>query len=242
MKSGCYGHSNFQRGDYNRCMMVSSSNNQHTTPALFPSVRVANNTIVASNRTSSSSGSSSTIAVGGFSTSSSSFEDDIMESSIVPCLRTDDPIHIARLPNSTYQQDYNSSALPSSFSSFRGRNINGDSSHLLGPMIGLSGARRRSHQYVNEQPFSERKLVAYEEAKRLFQQHQHERRTQHHHALEACISLRRGTTSGTGTQHFNSDHNEDESSRILREALLVLERDRTLSRPRAPPPPGLYFS
>ena len=143
MKSGCYGHSNFQRGDYNRCMMVSSSNNQHTTPALFPSARVANNTIVASNRTSSSSGSSSTIAVGGFSTSSSSFEDDIMESSIVPCLRTDDPIHIARLPNSTYQQDYNSSALPFSYSSFRGRNINGDSSHLLGPMIGLSGRSKK---------------------------------------------------------------------------------------------------
>jgi hypothetical protein len=232
-RNGCYGHSNFQRGDYNRCMMVSSSNNQHTTPALFPSARVANNTIVASNRTSSSS----TIAEGGFSTfsSSSSFE-DVMGSIA--------PIHIARLTNNTahQQQDYNSSALPFSYSSFRGRNINGDSSHLLGPMIGLSGARRRSHQYVNEQPFSERKLVAYEEAKRLFQQHQHERRTQHHHALEACISLRRGTTSGTGTQHFNSDHNEDESSRILREALLVLERDRTLSRPRAPPPPGLYFS
>jgi hypothetical protein len=215
-------------------MMVSSSNNQHTTPALFPSARVANNTIVASNRTSSSS----TIAEGGFSTfsSSSSFE-DVMGSIA--------PIHIARLTNNTahQQQDYNSSALPSSFSSFRGRNINGDSSHLLGPMIGLSGARRRSHQYVNEQPFSERKLVAYEEAKRLlFQQHQHERRTHHHHELEACVSLRRGTTSGTGTQHFNSDHNEDESSRILREALLALERDRTLSRPRAPPPPGLYFS
>ena len=160
-----------------------------------------------------------------------------MESSIVPCLKTDDPIHIARLPNSTYQQDYNSSALPSSFSSFRGRNINGDSSHLLGPMIGLSGARRRSHQYVNEQPFSERKLVAYEEAKRLFQQHQHERRTQHHQALEACVSLRRGTTSGTGTQHLlNYDqHDEYEQTKllevrrkdkILREALLALERDR----------------
>jgi hypothetical protein len=167
MKSGCYGHSNFQRGDYNRCMMVSSSNNQHTTPALFPSARVANNTIVASNRTSSSS----SIAEGGFSTfsSSSSFEDDM--GSIAP-------IHdIARLTNITahQQQDYNSSALPSSYSSFRGRNINGDSSHLLGPMIGLSGARRRSHQYVNEQPFSVRKL-AYEEAKRLlFQQHQHQK-------------------------------------------------------------------
>jgi hypothetical protein len=219
-------------------MMVSSSNNQHTTPALFPSARVANNTIVASNRTSSSS----TIAEGGFSTfsSSSSFE-DVMGSIA--------PIHIARLTNNTahQQQDYNSSALPSSFSSFRGRNINGDSSHLLGPMIGLSGARRRSHQYVNEQPFSERKL-AYEEAKRLlFQQHQHQK-LRKQAALEAFSSLRRVTTSSTGTQHLlNYDqHDEYEQTkllevrrkdRILREAFLALERDRV----SGPGGGGLYY-
>ena len=95
-------------------------------------------------------------------------------------------------------------------------------------MIGLSGARRRSHQYVNEQPFSERKLVAYEEAKRLFQQHQHERRTQHHQALEACVSLRRGTTSGTGTQHLlNYDqHDEYEQTKLLE----VRRKDKILSQ------------
>ena len=104
-------------------------------------------------------------------------------------------------------------------------------------MIGLSGARRRSHQYVNEQPFSERKLVAYEEAKRLlFQQHQHQK-LRKQAALEAFSSLRRVTTSSTGTQHLlNYDqHDEYEQTKllevrrkdkILREALLALERDR----------------
>ena len=153
--------------------------------------------------------------------------------SSMACLRTDDPIHIARLTNSTYQQDYNSLASPS-FSSSRARSMFMDS----GPMIVYSGARR-NHYFLNENPSLELKL-AYEEAKRLFQQHQHERRNQHHHALEALFSPRRGTTSSTGTQHFNSDHDEHDS-RILREALLVLERDRTLSGPGAPPPPGLYF-
>ena len=210
-------------------MMSSSKNNQHTIPAaLFPSARVTNNTVT-SNRTSSCT-SSPIAAEGSFSTSSSSFE-DVMGS--MPCLRTDDPIHIARLTNSTYQQDYNSLASPS-FSSSRARSMFMDS----GPMIVFSGARR-NHYFLNENPSLELKL-AYEEAKRLFQQHQHERRNQHHHALEALFSPRRGTTSSTGTQHFNSDHDEHDS-RILREALLVLERDRTLSGPGAPPPPGLYF-
>ena len=230
-KSCCYGHPKFQRGDYNRCMMMScSKNNQHTTPAaLFPSARVTNNTVT-SNRTSSCT-SSPIAAEGSFSTSSSSFE-DVMGS--MPCLRTDDPIHIARLSNSTYQQDYNSLASPS-FSSSRARSMFMDS----GPMIVFSGARR-NHYFLNENPSLELKL-AYEEAKRLFQQHQHERRKQQQHALEAFFSLRRaGTTSGMGTQHFNSDHDEQDESRILREALLVLERYRTLSGPGAPPP-GLSF-
>ena len=191
-KSCCYGHPNFQRGDYKRCMMLSCLNNQQMTPALFSSARVSNNN---SNKTSTDN--SSIAGDGGFSTSSTSAFEDVMGSTV--CLRTadnpmhtarltnntamesmnrwrtNDPVHIARLTNNTahQRQQYNSPALLSSFSSFRGRNINGDMSNLAGPMVCLTGTRRRtSHQYVNKQPFSERKL-AYNE-KELLQQQQHQ--------------------------------------------------------------------
>jgi hypothetical protein len=229
-KSCCYGHPNFQRGDYNRCMMLSCLNNQQMTPTLFPS----NNTI---NRTSTNS-ISSIAGGGGFSTSSTSFE-DVMGS--MACLRTaDNPMHTARLTNNTahQQQQYNSPALLSSFPSFRGRNINGDMSDLAGPMIGLTGTRRRSsHQYVNEQPCTERKLAYYE--KQLLQQQQHQELTRKQTAAEAAFfSLRSGgATSGTGIQHLLNYNQSDEYEqkilevrridRILREALLALETDHS---------------
>jgi hypothetical protein len=234
-------------------MMLSCLNNQQMTPTLFPS----NNTI---NRTSTNS-ISSIAGGGGFSTSSTSFE-DVMGSMAclrtadnpmhtarltnnsamgsMHSLRTDDPIHIARLTNNTahQQQQYNSPALLSSFPSFRGRNINGDMSDLAGPMIGLTGTRRRSsHQYVNEQPCTERKLAYYE--KQLLQQQQHQELTRKQTAAEAAFfSLRSGgATSGTGIQHLLNYNQSDEYEqkilevrridRILREALLALETDHS---------------
>jgi hypothetical protein len=227
-------------------MMLSCLNNQQMTPALFSSARVSNNN---SNKTSTDN--SSIAGDGGFSTSSTSAFEDVMGSTV--CLRTadnpmhtarltnntamesmnrwrtNDPVHIARLTNNTahQRQQYNSPALLSSFSSFRGRNINGDMSNLAGPMVCLTGTRRRtSHQYVNKQPFSERKL-AYNE-KQLLQQQQHQELTRKQTAVEAAFfSLRRGgTTSGTGIQHLLIYEQNDEYEQKLLEVLTI---DRILS-------------